>query len=245
MPEFSKLAWLKSLAGADLTDGEYRVLVAIFNHTDERGRKCFAKQTTLAAETGKSDRQIRRIIPELIRKGWLAEVRKGAGCSGLSSEYDLSTPEYRTPMTGIQGQSNQPIPDTHDRYSDGIPDISGTNTGHLEHEYRTFPARIPDTHVLPSDPLSDPAIRAGSDPQQGEDSQESDPDSESVSSSPRCYSTTHLRGATDPFASLPSGSSAQGGSVPGEPEPVWVTSEGQRLGSKAATDPWGVPVLSN
>ncbi|WP_448385411.1 helix-turn-helix domain-containing protein [Mycolicibacterium sp. XJ1904] len=142
---FSKLTWLRSLDGTDLTDGEYRVLVAIFNHTDERGRKCYAKQTSLAAETGKSDRQVRRIIPELVRKGWLTEVRKGSGRSGLASEFNLSTPE---------------IPDTDDRYSGGITDISGTNTGHLEQEYRTFGAQIPDTHVLPSDP----DIRSGSGP---------------------------------------------------------------------------------
>ncbi|RRR41156.1 helix-turn-helix domain-containing protein [Mycolicibacter terrae] len=152
MAEFSKLTWLKSVAGADLTDGEYRVLIAIFNHTDESGRRCYAKQSTLAAETRKSDRQIRRIIPELVRKGWLKEVRKGAGRAGMSSEFDLSTPEYRTPMSGISDPAPGEIPDIHDRYSEGIPDISGMNTGHLGHKYRTPVTGIPDTHVRPSDP---------------------------------------------------------------------------------------------
>jgi hypothetical protein len=183
--QFSKLTWLSGLTGADLTDGEYRVLVAIFNHTDESGQRCYAKQTTLAAETGRSDRQVRRIIPELIRKGWLVEVRKGSGRAGLSSEFNLSTPEYRTPVSAIPDASPKQIPDTHDRYSEGIPDISGMNTGHLEQEYRTFGAQIPDTYVLPTDPLSDPAtepdqVRDGEDDRQGE----SEPDVyESVSSS--------------------------------------------------------------
>jgi hypothetical protein len=163
MPEFSKLNWLKRLSGADLTDGEFRVLVSIFNHTDERGRRCYAKQTTLAAETGKSDRQVRRIIPELVRKGWLTEVRKGTGRSGLASEFDLSTPE--TPDTHVRcsDSARAETPDTGVRYSEETPDISGQITGHLEQKHRTFPVETPDTHVLPSDPLSDPDIRSGSD----------------------------------------------------------------------------------
>ncbi|WP_081505312.1 helix-turn-helix domain-containing protein [Nocardia cyriacigeorgica] len=142
-PKFSKLAWLKNLAGADLTDGEYRVLVTIFNYSDGSGRRSYAGQSRLSEDTGKSDRQIRRIIPELIRKGWLTEVRKGSGRSGMASEFQLRT-----------------------------PDIDGKNTGHLGYEYRTFEVEIPDTHVRPSDPnqiqITDPKNKRGSnDPSDG------------------------------------------------------------------------------
>ncbi|WP_425295074.1 helix-turn-helix domain-containing protein [Nocardia cyriacigeorgica] len=142
-PKFSKLAWLKNLAGADLTDGEYRVLVTIFNYSDGSGRRSYAGQSRLSEDTGKSDRQIRRIIPELIRKGWLTEVRKGSGRSGMASEFQLRT-----------------------------PDIDGKNTGHIGYEYRTFEVETPVTGVLPTDPnqiqRTDPNNKRGSnDPSDG------------------------------------------------------------------------------
>ncbi len=245
MSEFSKLTWLRRASESDVSDAEFRVLVAIFNHTKGDGTKCYAKQTTLAAETGKSDRQVRRIIPELVHKQWITEVRKGSGRSGLSSEFDLRTPDT---IDRYLAQARRETPDTDVRYSDGIPDIQGQNTGHREQEYRTFTAQIPDTSVLPTDPVSDPAIRAGSDPlgeesepeKSGTASGASEPDIFDAVSSYRRRSTS---AAPDPFASLPpSASSAQGGSV--SAADAWVTSaSGRTVGARAAADPWGEPTF--
>jgi hypothetical protein len=49
---FSKLTWHKRTHGHEFTGAEFRVLMSIFDHSDERGRKSHPGLKLLMAETG-------------------------------------------------------------------------------------------------------------------------------------------------------------------------------------------------
>src|SRR5690625_5117581 len=78
MSSFSKLRWLKTpTADAALTNSEFRVLVAVFNFTDKRGRNAYPGNDRLADACCTSRRHVRRALRSLEAKGWLRRVEYG------------------------------------------------------------------------------------------------------------------------------------------------------------------------
>ncbi|WP_170924269.1 helix-turn-helix domain-containing protein, partial [Mycobacterium avium] len=86
---FSKLTWLKRTDGHKFTGTEFRVLVALYNHTDAQGRNAFPGLDLLVEETGYRKSGISEAISSLKARGWIRETRKGSGLSGKASSFDL------------------------------------------------------------------------------------------------------------------------------------------------------------
>lgn len=86
-----KFRYVKEIP-ADMPDPAHRVLIAIWNHTNEAGLEAFPGVDTLAAETGKSRATVLRWMKWLRDSGWIVQERRG-GRSGdgrtWSSAYSL------------------------------------------------------------------------------------------------------------------------------------------------------------
>lgn len=259
MSEFSKLTWLREARPhiRKLTTTQRDVLDVLFDHANADGTNSYRSQAQIAEAIGKSDRQVRDVLGQLRERGLIVRTAKGNKRLGHADVYKLGSPEraghYRNSKASGNdldyrnsrgsGNGSPEVPQDHrnsrgsgndsdHRKSEaGLPEVSGVFTG--------SPALPPNRSFTPDPgPIDPEMVGGGKDDLQGE----SEPDPESVSSSlPGATAPLIFRGATDPFASLPSSSSAQGGSTPGEPEPAWVIKESKRLGWKAANDQWGPP----
>lgn len=91
--ERDKFAYVKALRGrADLTLGEFRLLITIWSYTDPEGRHAHPGTDRLANDLGHhGDRRVRRMIPELLAKGYLVTSRVGGGRK-KATEYELAMP---------------------------------------------------------------------------------------------------------------------------------------------------------
>lgn len=115
MTGFSKLNYLKSLRGKQISAPQYRVLVEVFNYTDEYGHDAYPGQKRLAEDTGMSARSVRDHLTWLVNNGYLIKVRRGRGNGlgggGECTRYRLNTePESTGESTGVKRQLcvNQP-----------------------------------------------------------------------------------------------------------------------------------------
>jgi DNA-binding transcriptional regulator PaaX len=122
IPPLDKFGYIRALRGADLTLAEFRVLVTVWDYSDEHGRHAYASIARLAADCEVSERTVRRCLVDLVAKGFLRRVRRGhrdgAG-NPWASEYELR----------LLARPPQPVAD------DSQPATSGqfrkVSTGHL------------------------------------------------------------------------------------------------------------------
>ncbi|TAM63549.1 helix-turn-helix domain-containing protein [Mycobacterium sp.] len=92
---FSKLQWLKGLHGVKMKPNTFRVLVAMFDYTNEHGRRAYPGNARLARDCCCSVSTIERALEELEELGLLRRVSRG-GRSGngahWAAEYELFQP---------------------------------------------------------------------------------------------------------------------------------------------------------
>lgn len=151
---FSKLTWLRGLAGADLTPTEYRVLVAVFNYADASGCNAYPGTRKLAADCGTSTSTIDRALSALRSKGWLIQDYKGSGFAGKSSVYRLGDGTIpRTDAGNGEPPYTADLRDMDDPYAARVRVHTPHGCGSI---YRTG--------AVPTDPLTDP----GSDPKRSD-----------------------------------------------------------------------------
>ena len=103
--EFSKLSWLKSLNGLDITPAQFRVLVAVANYSDELGRNARPGNAALVADTRLSKKHVITCLRELERRGLLVVTEEGGrgGWGSRARTWSLGTPnsgELSTPNSG-------------------------------------------------------------------------------------------------------------------------------------------------
>lgn len=89
MSEFSKLTWLKRTNRHGFTGAEFRVLIAIFNHSGADGTNSHPGLKLLMAETGYGRTAVSEALTALQERGWITQTRKGSGTSGKTSVYEL------------------------------------------------------------------------------------------------------------------------------------------------------------
>jgi hypothetical protein len=87
--KFSKLTWHKRTHGHEFTGAEFRVLMAIFDYSDECGRKSHPGLKRLMADTGYGKTAVSEALKTLQGRGWITQTRRGSGTSGKTSVYEL------------------------------------------------------------------------------------------------------------------------------------------------------------
>jgi hypothetical protein len=80
--KFSKLQWMKSTRGADLTHAEYRVLMTMFTYADENGRNARPGVRRIADDCGVQERSVHRLLLRLREKRWLIVTERGGNKVG-------------------------------------------------------------------------------------------------------------------------------------------------------------------
>jgi hypothetical protein len=230
MPEFNKFAWSKAKGGYRLTALEHDVIGVIYDRAHGDGTEAYVTEKGLAEKFGRSDRQVRRALAKVRELGLVDRTRRGAKDGGPSvyrltmptkpdtqtGHGDQSKPDTgcpvspepnRTFQTGHEGQTGHPVTEQTGHPMSGITDpLNRSPQGSVPD-----PFGVPDTPVSGGDRTSLMSGGTGEDDPRGG----SEPE-EFVSSSATVPSGTDLPDITDvrsSFASLPSGSSAQGGSV--------------------------------
>jgi hypothetical protein len=87
--QFSKLEWLKRTSGHKFTGCEFRVLLALFNHSGKDGQKAHPGIDLLAAETGYKHSAISNACKALRERGWIHERYRGNGPAKAASVFDM------------------------------------------------------------------------------------------------------------------------------------------------------------
>ncbi|WP_442971704.1 helix-turn-helix domain-containing protein [Rhodococcus sp. LB1] len=103
--KFSKLTWHKRTHGHEFTGAEFRVLMSIFDHSDEHGRKSHPGLKRLMDETGYSKSAISEALKALQARGWITQSSRGSGVSGRASVYEL-VPDAPSRSSGLDQSSN-------------------------------------------------------------------------------------------------------------------------------------------
>ncbi|KLI04073.1 MULTISPECIES: helix-turn-helix domain-containing protein [Mycolicibacterium] len=131
MPEFTgKFDFYRALAGADLTDAEFRLLVLMANYADgTTGKRIRQSFGNLAADLGKNVKTVKRTVPRLIAKDWLYLVEKRPG---TSDEYGLSVPTGDTQMSPVtsEDRGHSDVPTTGDISEGGGDTQMSPHRGH-------------------------------------------------------------------------------------------------------------------
>lgn len=147
--KFSKLAWIKRTHGHKFDGSSFRVLVVLFNHSDENGENAYPSIATIADEAGVTERSVNRALKFLKDNGWIRQVSRGSGYSGKASVYALVADAPSIPdKTVVYGtDAEESIHDKTVGYAAPIPDKT---VGY-----------IPDKTVVLTDPsnrsyISDP-----------------------------------------------------------------------------------------
>lgn len=148
---FSKLTWHKRTHGHEFTGAEFRVLMSIFDHSDEHGRNSHPGLKLLMAETGYGKTAVSEALTALKARGWITQARKGSGTSGKTSVYEL-VPNAPSSNAGAV----QPDAEGRSVVADQLPEV-----GPVE---RTSWSAGADTVVPLERTPTDPDIRSGSDP---------------------------------------------------------------------------------
>ena len=134
--DFNQFDWHRQMIrSGDLNTTAKLVGAAMFDYSDEHGRKVFPSKTTLAADTGLSKSAVHRAIHRLRDTGWIRLVAEG----GFSDQYNrpnewrLTYPETVQQAGGgvtsaTRGVSLALPPRYHQRYPGGV--TSDTQTAH-------------------------------------------------------------------------------------------------------------------
>lgn len=95
--KFDKFAYHKSLRGADLTDGEYRVLATLWDYASPDGTNAHPGNKVLAADCKMSPSKVERALVSLRAKDWIYQDMpgrsRGRGGGGFAAVYRLTAPE--------------------------------------------------------------------------------------------------------------------------------------------------------
>lgn len=114
--EFSKLSWLKNASGLNITPAEFRVLVTIFNYTDENGRNGRPGRANLIADTRLTEKHVRTCVRRLEAVGLIVVTGEGGRDNGR--------PTARTWALGDPTESvlstEKPVLSTDSEMSDSV-----------------------------------------------------------------------------------------------------------------------------
>ena len=98
---FSKLTYLKELHGVEMKATTFRVLVTVFDYTNEHGRRAFPGNERLARDCCLSVSTVKRALRQLEADCWIQRVQRG-GRSGDGAHWST---EYELASTGQFGMS--------------------------------------------------------------------------------------------------------------------------------------------
>lgn len=238
----SKLEWHKRTHGHPFTSVEFRVLMAIFDHSGSDGRRSHPGLELLSKETGYRRTGVSEAVRGLKAKGWIHETFRGSGKSGKASVFDLipdaPNPRYRCPEEDAQrcrycsNGSARAEPLTHSNGSARAEPLPPNGSGTAAPFSGETGSMVPPGRN-PSDPLgSDPLATLGESP--------SDPVTASSGHDHRNSGSSV--GVCDPNGSLENIGDSSAGALPlGRPD-----REGLPLGGSDETDPdsWAVPFPS-
>lgn len=92
MAQGSKLTWLTSLRGADLTHGEFRVLTILGTYSSGDGTNAHPGISRLAADCVMTERHVQRVLRALVGKGAIRETALGGNAvrKGWASVYAVN-----------------------------------------------------------------------------------------------------------------------------------------------------------
>jgi hypothetical protein len=137
------LTYLKDLRGHKIGNGAYRVLLAVFNYTDEHGKNAHPGIARLAEDCDMGESTVRRHLTWLKERRYVVQESRGhsVGAVNLASIYSLAMPE---------------LPLNIERKAEAPTAHSAVATAHSEHTYRSFQADLPLTTERLSDPSPDP-----------------------------------------------------------------------------------------
>ncbi len=155
MEPFSKLVYLKYLRGAELTPSAFRVLICVFNYSDQHGRNAHPGVERLMRDASVSRRTVTRCLAELRDLGWLKEEERGRSTTGRASCYSLVAPSTavaayvraKGESAGVSedrgmGQARQGGGQEQHRTRHGLPP-SGVNDGPPSEHSSDVPASNP------------------------------------------------------------------------------------------------------
>jgi hypothetical protein len=104
-PRTQKLTWFKSLRGADLNSGEFRILVLLQTYSNAEMENAHPSAARLAEDAGLSERQVYTILDCLKGKGAIEVTQEGGkGGFRLATVYKILTPPQRS-----KGDTRDPL----------------------------------------------------------------------------------------------------------------------------------------
>lgn len=148
------MTWLKRTDGHEFSGAEFRVLIAIFNHSGADGSDSHPGLKLLMEETGYGKTAVSQALTSLQERGWIFQSLKGSGTSGRTSVYHLVhlAPQPSSWFAGV----NQP---TDLGWSAGANQLPGV--GSVERtSWFAGANRVGSLERTPTDPDN----RSGSDP---------------------------------------------------------------------------------
>ena len=132
-----------------LTSGERLVLIALCFHANSAGTS-WPSQTTLARESGLSDRAVRRAMSGLQDKGLVEATGWMNRCRVWTIMLDRTEPRHRTPASGYDVVAHRtPASEvTTDDIGQQRPDSPENTTPAIFGRHRTLASATPDAGVL-------------------------------------------------------------------------------------------------
>lgn len=157
-PPVDRFVWERALRASDVTGNAMLVLLTLATHMNRDGTEGRPSQATLAAQTGLSDRSVRRYLAAAVDDEWLTKVsrghRRGDG-QAMASVYQTSLPV--TCDRKSVDSTGQECPEEDYLYrpdAASLPAKSATSTGHPwpptkpldQEENKGDPDRISERH---------------------------------------------------------------------------------------------------
>ncbi|WP_225422056.1 helix-turn-helix domain-containing protein [Mycobacteroides chelonae] len=111
--KFSKLEWLKRTNGHKFTLSEFRVILSIFNHSNEAGEDSYPGSERIAEEACITRTTASEAVRSLIERGWIREVEKGSGYARKYSRYALVPDAPHAHSSSPADTHMSPVDDTY------------------------------------------------------------------------------------------------------------------------------------
>lgn len=93
---------------SDLSDGEVRVYAAVQSYAWGNEGECTAAHETIAAKIGKETRTVRKLLKQLVDKGYLSERRAGRGQAKAYRCQSVTSGQNRPVESGQKGTVSAP-----------------------------------------------------------------------------------------------------------------------------------------
>jgi hypothetical protein len=94
-PRKQKLTWFKSLAGADLTNAEFRILVLLANYSGANLEEARPSVATLVKDSGLSESHVHNVLKSLLAKKAVTQEGGNKVFKGAVNVYKILTPPQR------------------------------------------------------------------------------------------------------------------------------------------------------